>query len=161
MHRIKSVTLGAVLVVGGLAASTALAAQPSSEPGFSKKTAIEVNVGGSASVDSAASTNTVTRPQCGADTNSHAVWFTFTATSTQDLTADTAGSAYDTVLDVYQRGKFLACNDDNENGAVSCGGAGLCSTVGFMATAGRTYYFRVAAFDSRNGGNTVLNLNTN
>jgi hypothetical protein len=143
-----------------LAASTALAAPPSSEPGFSKKTAIPVTVGGSASVNSATSTNTVTRPQCGADTNGHAVWFKFTATTDQDLTADTAGSEYDTVLDVYQRGKFLGCNDDDFSGSL-CGSVGRCSTVGFFATAGRTYYFRVAAFSTTPGDNTLLNLKTN
>jgi hypothetical protein len=159
-RRLKA--LGAAVAASALlAASTTLAAPPSSEPGFSKKTAIEVNVGGTASVDSAASTNTVTRPVCGSDTgNSHAVWFTFTATSSQDLTADTVGSAYDTVLDVYRRGKFIDCNDDDFGGS-SCGSTGRCSRVGFTATAGRTYYFRVAEFSFGPGGNTVLNLKTN
>jgi hypothetical protein len=154
MHRVKSVTLGGLLVVGGLAASAALAAPPSSEPGFSKKTAIEVNVGGSASVNSATSTINDTRTHCGADTNTHVVWFTFTATSSQDLTADTFASGYDTVLDVYQRGKFIDCNDDIPFAAAR-------SAVGFTATAGRTYYFKVAAFDGFDGGTTVLSLNTN
>jgi hypothetical protein len=143
-------------LIGAVAASMALAAQPSSEPGFSKKTAIEVNVGGSASVNSAGSTSTDRNPDCGDDTNGHVVWFTFTPTSSQDLTADTFGSGYDTVLDVYQRGKLIDCNDD-----AGLTGCNLCSLVGFMATAGRTYYFKVAAFGGSDGGNAVLNLNTN
>jgi hypothetical protein len=153
MARRFAIVFGAALAASALlAASTAFAAQPSSDPGFSKKTAIEANVGGSASVNSAGSTSTDTRPDCGADENGHVVWFTFTATSSQDLTADTFGSAYDTVLDVYQRGKFIDCNDDFGD---------LQSRVGFQATAGRTYYFKVAAYDDTAGGNAVLNLNTN
>jgi hypothetical protein len=154
--------LGAALAASALlAASTALAA-PSSEPGFSKKTAIPVIVGGNASVNSGTSTNTVTRPKCGDldNGNGHAVWFKFTATTSQDLTADTAGSEYDTVLDVYQRGKFLGCNDDDFSGSL-CGSVDRCSTVGFFATAGRTYYFRVAAFSTTPGDNTLLSLKTN
>jgi hypothetical protein len=152
MARRFAIVFGVALAASALLAASMALAAPSSEPGFSKKTAIEINVGGFATVDSADSTKEAHGARCGADVNGHVVWFTFTATSSEDLTADTVGSAYDTVLDVYERGKLLDCNDDF---------VGVQSRVGFQATAGRTYYFKVAAFDGGGGGNAVLNLNTN
>src|SRR3989442_4602125 len=70
--------------------------------------------------------------------NNGSVWFTFTASQNVQLTADTFGSGYDTVLSAYTgtRGALQqvpnACNDDFN---------GVTSRVTFPAAAGTTYYF--------------------
>ena len=142
----------AVLSVSALlGAPTALAA--SSDPGFSKRTAIPIPLDvGTASVDSTGSTASDARTHCGDATNTHVVWFKATAPQTQLMSANTVGSNEDTVLDVYQGGKFIGCNDDIDPLT------NHQSSVTFDAIAGRTYFFKVARFDNGGGGLVVLNL---
>jgi hypothetical protein len=137
------------LLLAGAFAANALAANP----GFSKSTAIAVSFGSSGTIDSSLSTTLDRHPKCGSpDGNGHVVWFTATAPTTGTVTADTLGSVYDTVLTVYERGKFVACNDD------ASGLPGRVSQVTFNVVAGKKYYFQVAAFSTVDGGSTVLNL---
>jgi hypothetical protein len=145
MRYAKFFVITAMLLAGAFAAN-ALAA----DPGFSKGTAIHVGFNSTITgVDSSLSTKTDHAARCGADSNGHVVWYTATAPATGTATADTVGSDYDTVLNVYKRGKFLACNDDT---------SGTTSEVTFDVVAGKQYYFKVAAYDGDAGGDTVLHL---
>jgi hypothetical protein len=87
-------------------------------------------------------------------TDSNSVWFRFTAPSAGNLTVTTAGSSYDTVLSVWtgNRGSLalVTCNDDVAPG-------NLQSAVGFVASAGTTYFIEVTQFDTPGGGTLVLN----
>jgi hypothetical protein len=69
------------------------------------------------------------------------VWYRLVAPSSGELSVNTLGSNYDTVLAVFsgERGALipLACNDDY---------AGLQSQVWLNVTAGETYYVEVASF---------------
>jgi hypothetical protein len=90
-----------------------------------------------------------------ASPDGHAVWFTWDATSTTTFSASTIGSAYDTVVFVYDSGmNQIACNDDFDFGT-PCPAASTtnhCSKAVFSATIGETYYIAVTAFDSERGG---------
>jgi hypothetical protein len=87
-------------------------------------------------------------------TNNGSVWFSFTPTTNQTISADTFGSGYDTVLSAYtgSRGSLGlvpgACNDDS---------AGAQSRIVFPAVAGTTYHFMVG-FCCGNGGTGGGNL---
>lgn len=89
-------------------------------------------------------------PCAGSGNNS--VWFRFTAPVDATLTADTAGSDYNTVLSVWSGScsspGFVDCNDDS---------GGQQSQVSFAATAGTTYYFQVSDAGS-GGGNLTFHL---
>ncbi len=80
------------------------------------------------------------------------VWFKWSAPSSQTATFKTAGSSFDTVLDVY-RGTSLsnlmlvATNDDSPSG--------LWSQVTFSPTAGTTYYLRLRGFAGAAGPYTI------
>jgi PKD repeat protein len=78
--------------------------------------------------------------------NSGSVWFSYTASSSGMVQADTFGSSYDTVLSAWTGTQgslsMLACNDDSGS---------LQSQVNFSATAGTTYYFMVAVCCSTGG----------
>jgi photosystem II stability/assembly factor-like uncharacterized protein len=80
------------------------------------------------------------------------IWYRFTAPANASVTANTSGSAYDTILTVVtgSPGAFtqVACDDDG----VAAGGA---SRVTFTASAGVTYFFMVSAFVG-DGGTTVF-----
>lgn len=69
------------------------------------------------------------------------VWYSFTASESATLEANSRGSTYDTVLSVYTgaRGALrpVGCNDD---------AYGLQSRVTFDAVAGQTYFIEVAQF---------------
>jgi len=80
------------------------------------------------------------------------VWYSFTPSSDVLLRADTNGSEFGGVLAVYTGSSLgtLALVECNNRG-----GSGGGSLVVFLATAGETYYFQVAA-----GGNVVFNLAT-
>ncbi len=86
----------------------------------------------------------------------HTIWYKFIPAATGSFTATTAGSGYDTVLDVVtgSPGAFteVACNDD-VNPPFD-----LTSKVTFTATAGTTYFFMVAGFDDTQSGTTVFHL---
>ncbi|MBI1849494.1 MAG: HYR domain-containing protein [Planctomycetes bacterium] len=87
--------------------------------------------------------------------NSHSVWYSFTPTSTCDVTFDTCTSAYDTVVSVHtgtcsSPAPEVACNDDF---------CGLQSQVTFTAVAGTTYLIDVTSFDGGAGGALTVTLN--
>jgi hypothetical protein len=98
-------------------------------------------------------------PACSNNSNRKAVWFTYTAASAGSLAADTFGSNYDTILQVYSTttnctglaAVTSACNDDS--------GGTVQSKATFTATAGTTYYFLVSDFNA-GGGALTFNLNT-
>ncbi|HEX7409198.1 MAG TPA: hypothetical protein VF515_16330, partial [Candidatus Binatia bacterium] len=60
-------------------------------------------------------------PTCSNNSNRKAVWFTYTTVAAGSLTADTMGSNYDTILQVYSTttnctglaAVTSACNDDS------------------------------------------------
>lgn len=90
--------------------------------------------------------------------NNGSVFYTYTATETRRLQADTIGSDYDTVLGVFTGGRFdaveIACNDDR---------FGLDSGVRFRAEAGTTYTFMIGSCcgngdDEPRLGNLVFTL---
>ena len=84
-------------------------------------------------------------------TVSHTVWYRYTVpigTATPTLTAGTAGSDYDTVVDVFASGAGhslvpVACDDD--------GGPGSQSLVSWTGTPGTTYLIRVGGYGTGYG----------
>jgi hypothetical protein len=93
------------------------------------------------------------------------VWWQFTAGTPSNITATTAGSAYDAVMDVQTGapGAFteVTCNHDASSAHNSA--------VQFTAVTGKTYYFMVTVFDTtlctgatpnvlECGGKTVFNF---
>jgi hypothetical protein len=86
------------------------------------------------------------------------LWFKWTSLRDRDVTINTSGSAFDTLLAVYTGNDFLnlasvAFNDDFTN---------LTSSVTFAATAGTTYNIAVDGYNPCNGrgsehGAVVLN----
>src|SRR5207302_3024984 len=74
------------------------------------------------------------------DQGGHSIWYAWTAGANGDVTVDTSGSSFDTVLGVYTGSAVdalaqVAANDDAD--------ALLTSHVRFHATAGVTYLFAV------------------
>jgi hypothetical protein len=153
------ILLGVLLALAVPAIGAASASSAPAGEGFSKKTAVAATLG-SNTFDSTNASGTLRRGCGSSDGNGHVVWFTWTATESATITADTLGSAYDTVLYVFQGGKLLGCNDDTDLGTECPTGAvnPVCSEVVFDAVEGKTYYFAVAAFDGDAGGDTHLNL---
>lgn len=98
---------------------------------------------------------------CGS--GSHSVWYSFTATADQNLVADTLGSDYDTIVDIwegvltsdlmnpgFETLKPLACNDNS--------GESLQSEVVFAARGGQSYVIRVSAALDAPGGTLTFHL---
>jgi hypothetical protein len=94
------------------------------------------------------------------------LWYKFAPAFSANLTVDTAGSSYDTVLSIWTgtQGSLtnLACNDDINPGIV------LQSQLQNVAlTAGTTYYFMVSSFGPPSpnpialGGQSQLNFDYN
>ena len=88
---------------------------------------------------------------CNASGNS--IWYSFTPSSDMILSADTFDSNFDTVLSAHTRDQDMwqsaGCNDDS---------AGSTRSQFYVfATAGVTYYFKVAGYFGNVGG-TVFNL---
>ncbi len=121
----------------------------------------------SSTVDNFAATTETTDPQpsCASSSGNprgKTVWWKYTAGASNAVTATTAGSTYDTLLDVVTGlpGAFVevACNH-NVAGSHQ-------SAAGFTAVTGTTYYFMVSVFDVtqtgspdlESGGKTVFNL---
>jgi len=79
------------------------------------------------------------------------LWYTFTATTTGDVTVSTCGSSYDTALEVFSGTCAalapISCNDD------SCG---LQSSLTFFVTTGTDYIFRVGGFAGSTGSGTIV-----
>ncbi|MGE3106784.1 MAG: GC-type dockerin domain-anchored protein [Phycisphaerales bacterium] len=93
---------------------------------------------------------------CGSSNSSPSEWYYYVAPANGPLTISTCGSSYDTVLSVYEyplcpppgTGAEIACNDDAPAGQ----GCGIRqSLVTFNATAGTTYFIRVAGFQEAAG----------
>jgi hypothetical protein len=93
-------------------------------------------------------------PPCGNGAKHRSVWYALTPSSNLQITADTFGSNYDTILSVYTGfcGSLAAvpgaCNDN---------AVGLQSQVSFQASAGTTYYFMISA-TTTTGGTLVFNV---
>ena len=79
---------------------------------------------------------------CACGQNGHSVWYQFTAGRSGEVTVDTAGSDYDTVLSVFTGSCGdplpVACSDDSDGT--------LQSQVRFQAVAGTTYLIEVTSF---------------
>jgi hypothetical protein len=121
-------------------------------------------------IDNFAATSEATDPvpSCVAGSNNptgKSVWWQFTAGTPSNVTATTAGSAYDAVMDVQTGapGGFteVTCNHDSSSAHNSA--------VQFAAVTGKTYYFLVTVFDTtlcsgaipnvlECGGKTVFNF---
>jgi hypothetical protein len=79
----------------------------------------------------------------------NSVWYQWTATASTNVTFETVGSGFDTVLAVYTGSslanlKAVAFNNDAEPGTTA-------SRVGFAAVSGRTYFIAADGFDGENG----------
>ena len=106
-------------------------------------------------VDSTGETDEIT-PICGGEGAS--IWFRWTASFTNLLTASTEGSAFDTTLAVYtgsQLGSLteLACNDDERAGIQT-------SSLSTNVTIGTIYYVRLAGFTQGQVGGYALTLSS-
>lgn len=87
----------------------------------------------------------------------HTVWYGLTVSAGTEVTADTAGSDYDTVLTVYTGASLgslseVACDDD---GAGSAGGTSL---VEFTASSSTTYWIQASGYGEFNSGDLHLNV---
>ncbi|MFZ4573061.1 MAG: hypothetical protein ACOYN0_01610, partial [Phycisphaerales bacterium] len=92
---------------------------------------------------------------CGSTTSSPSVWFKWVAPRAGDITVTTCGSAYDTVVSVYNTTSCpsntfsqVACNDDAPAGS-ACGSPRSSAT--FSAINGDTYYIRLSGFNGARG----------
>ncbi|MGD9690160.1 MAG: hypothetical protein AB7K52_10955 [Phycisphaerales bacterium] len=78
------------------------------------------------------------------------VWFSYLASCTGQVTMNTAGASYDTVLSAYSApcpataDKQIACNDDVATGI-------LHSEITLSVTQGQTYLIRVGGYDFDSG----------
>lgn len=94
---------------------------------------------------------------CGStDSLDHVVYFTAPAADTYLISTD--GSAFDTVLEVFDQceGSALVCDDDGD-GPISCGGYN-CSEITIDLSAGQSILISVSGY---NGGVGAWNLNIN
>jgi hypothetical protein len=101
-------------------------------------------------------------PSCGNNTSAKSVWFKYVSPRAGALKITTCGSAFDTILSVYQTnscpsgvGSEVACDDDADAGT-ACFGT-LQSAVTINAVANATYYIRVSGYNGA-AGNFVLNV---
>ncbi len=81
------------------------------------------------------------------------VWYVWTPTTSRDVTFDTQGSDFDTVLGVYTGssvGALAEVTSDDDSGA------GVSSQVTFSATAGTTYHIAVDGYWVDDFGDVVL-----
>src|SRR5207249_5443468 len=108
------------------------------------------------SIDATQATTDSSDPfgSCACGQNGHSVWYRFTPEHSGEVTIDTAGSGYDTVLSVFTgtcgAPVALTCNDDS-NGT-------LQSQVSFTATAGTTYLVEVTTFCDAPAGALQVHL---
>lgn len=108
------------------------------------------------SVDTAGSTTEPSDPtsECGCALNRHSVWYRFTAPANQQVTVDTYGSDYDTVVAVYSgecgSAVPVTCNDDDTGG--------VQSQLSFAAVAGTTYLIEVTSYCDSPGGALRFNV---
>ena len=90
------------------------------------------------------------QPSCGVGDNS--IWTRFVAPSSGSIAVHTVGSTFNTLLSVWTGGQHpmteVACNDDWDT---PDGKHFVQSAVEFDATAGQTYYVRIAGRDGEEG----------
>jgi len=90
---------------------------------------------------------------CGLGGAAADIWYTYTATCSGSLFITTCGSNYDTVLSVHSgcpgtSANVILCNDDD----AYCGGnPARQSALTIAASAGSTYYIRVAGYQGATG----------
>jgi hypothetical protein len=88
----------------------------------------------------------------GPSRNSNSVWYKFTPSTNGVVTADTAGSSYDTILSAHTGScgslTEAACDDDS--------GGGFNSQVRLDVTGGRTYLFMITGFGAKSAGGTLV-----
>jgi hypothetical protein len=87
-------------------------------------------------------------------TTGRTAWYSITPSSTSQITINTTGSTYDTVVAVFTGGAVdgltpVICNDDT--------GGTTVSQVQFMAQAGTTYRVQLGGYGAE-GGNAVLSV---
>ena len=92
---------------------------------------------------------------CGLGQASNSVWYSYTPSINSDITIDTQGSDYDTVVAVWtgSRGSLslVACNNDDPRG-------GTHSALDISVSANTTYYIEVARAAPGGGNNLFLNV---
>jgi len=85
---------------------------------------------------------------------SKSAWYRFTSPVTGNVNFNTAGSSFDTVLQVHTGTPpsltAIGCNDDVPGL--------LTSSVTLPVTAGTTYWVMVVSFANSAGGNLVMNI---
>ncbi len=94
---------------------------------------------------------------CGSSSTAPDVWYRITPAANCQLRLNTCGSSYDTVLSVHTgcpgtSANQLGCNDDDPINQ-----CGLDSRLSIPATAGISYYIRIAGFAGASGA-FVLNV---
>lgn len=101
------------------------------------------------------STKEVGEPNHAGNVGGKSVWFAWVAPAVGNVSIDTHGSSFDTLLAVYTGNSVgaLTTVDSNNNDGSANGGSGL----GFVATAGTAYKIAVDGFNGASG-NVVLNL---
>jgi PKD repeat protein len=150
-RRVLALLLGMAAL---LPAGTALAEGTPSNDGFSSATVISV-LPFTDNADTTGATSASDDPTaCG---NNGSVWYAVTLQQDEQITADTFGSNYDTVLSAYTGTQgalsLVACNDDS-SGTVQ-------SQVSFSATAGTTYFFMISqccGSGESGGGQLIFNV---
>jgi hypothetical protein len=135
-----------------LGATAALAAPPANN-GFNNATVIP-NLPFHDAIDTTEATRVASDPDCSGGGDSHTVWYSFTPSADQDISANTFGSDYDTTLSAYTGtlGSLtqVACNDDT--------GGTVQSAILFSVSAGVNYHLMVASFDDSPGGAMELSV---
>lgn len=91
---------------------------------------------------------------CGPTGAAPDVWYVYTAPQSCMVQFDLCGSAYDTVISLFDRcpndfGVELTCSDDAE------GPCGTASTMRWAVTQGESYIIRVGGFNNNSGGYTL------
>ena len=80
------------------------------------------------------------------------IWYSYTATSTDDVAIDLCGSSYDTALEIFDGScnalNLIECNDD------SCGLQSGVTLAGVVP--GTTYYARIGGFNGATGFGTIV-----
>ncbi|MCA8952888.1 MAG: hypothetical protein KDE27_25485 [Planctomycetes bacterium] len=114
-------------------------------------TATTIAIGPNGPFDSTGSTVSTPAFTCQSNVQGGDVWYTFTlpAGPMGTLTVDTEGSAFDTVLELWDAcgGTSIACDDD--------GGTGLLSSITIAIAGGSTVYARVGGYNTAVGMHNV------
>jgi hypothetical protein len=108
--------------------------------------AIAISDGADQPFDTTSATNSgIAVANCGLPvTINNDIFYTYTASCTGEVTIDTCGTGFDTVIAVFDAcgGTQIACNDDND----ACGEFSLQSSLTFPATSGTTYVVVVGGY---------------